>query len=66
MNLVDQPAHDREMAAHDAVKCVPNFREIRNALACHACWRSWKLRLLHAHAGCPAGRKPIAAAKKIR
>lgn len=30
MNLVDQPAHDREMAAHDAVKCVPNFREIRN------------------------------------
>ncbi len=25
MNLVDQPAHDREMAAHDAVKCVPEI-----------------------------------------
>lgn len=25
MNLVDQPAHDREMAAHDAVKRVPEI-----------------------------------------
>jgi hypothetical protein len=25
MNLVDQPAHNREMAAHDAVKRVPEI-----------------------------------------
>lgn len=25
MNLVDQPAHVREMAAHDAVKRVPEI-----------------------------------------
>lgn len=25
MKLVDQPAHDREMAARDAVKCVPEI-----------------------------------------
>ena len=25
MNLVDQPAHNREMAAHDAVKHVPEI-----------------------------------------
>ena len=25
MSPVDQPAHDREMAARDAVKCVPEI-----------------------------------------
>lgn len=28
MKLVDQPAHDREMAARDRAKSLPNFREI--------------------------------------
>ena len=40
MNLVDQPAHNREMAAHDAVKRVPEIaRNHCPASAKYACTR---------------------------